>query len=244
MIEMIKTAIFVEGQTELIIVREFLLKWYDYGISLNCFNLPNKKDYSQAEYEFPNPTANKFFLIINCGSDVAVLPSLLIQEKYLFNKGYSKIIGLRDMYSEAYKRAVKNRTVSMEINQKIIQANNDEIEHLSSNNNNIHFHFAIMEIEAWLWGLKDVFQKIDQRLSNKYILEQTGFNIETDDPETTFFHPSVQLAKLFSSIGKSYDKSKEDVDQLANQIEKTDYQNLLESPKCNSFNAFLSSVST
>lgn len=239
---MIKTAIFVEGQTELIIVREFLLKWYDYGISLNCLNLPNKKDYTQADYEFPNPIGNKFFLIINCGSDVAVLPSLLYQEKYLFNKGYSKILGLRDMYSQAYKRAVQNRLVNEEINQKIIQVNNEEIEHLSSNHSNIHFHFAIMEIEAWLWGLKDVFQKIDHRLSKEYILEQTGFNIETDDPETTFFHPSVKLAKLFSSIGKSYGKSKENVDQLASLIEKTDYQNLLKSKRCGSFMQFLNSV--
>ncbi len=101
----------MKGKRSLFFVREFLLKWYDYGISLNCFHISNQVSFQQTDYEFPNTTANKFFLIVNCGIDVAILPSILSQEKFLFNKGYTKIIGLRDMYSKNYKKVVKNRTV-------------------------------------------------------------------------------------------------------------------------------------
>lgn len=239
---MIKTAIFVEGQSELIIVREFLLKWYDYGISLNCFNLFKKGSLAKAEYEFPNPKADKYFQIINVGNDNAVLQRLLDQEKYLFKNGFSKIIGLRDMYCLGYRKVTQDQGIREAINQKFIQTHQEQIKHLASNPQNINFHFAVMEIESWLWGLKNVFQKIDQRFTKDYILKHTGFDIEADDPETTLFHPSKKLTELFLSSKKSYNKSKGDVSSLESHIEKVDYQNLLSSNNCHSFKTFVSSV--
>lgn len=58
---MIKTAIFVEGQTELIIVREFLLKWFDYGISLNCFNLFKRGGSNSGRVRIPKSKRCKIF---------------------------------------------------------------------------------------------------------------------------------------------------------------------------------------
>jgi len=240
---MIKIAIFVEGQTELILVREFLLKWYEYtNISLNCFNQFKTGLTTQAEYEFTNPDSAKYFQIVNVGNDNAVLQRILDNEKSLFKKGYSKIIGLRDMYGKSYRKAVKGQVIDELINHKFIQADQEEIEYSSSDPKNIYFHYAIMEVEAWLWGLKDVFQKIDQRLSKAYIIEKTGFDIEVDDPETAFFHPSPKLTELLSTIGKSYNKSKADVNSFVSYIDKTDYQNLLDSEKCGSFKDFFQSV--
>jgi len=240
-----KIAIFVEGQTELIIVREFLLKWYEYAnISLNCFNQFKTGLTTKVEYEFTNPDSTKYFQIVNVGNDNAVLQRILDNEKSLFKKGYFKIIGLRDMYSKSYRKAVQNQIINEEINQKFIHADHKEIERSSSNSNQIHFHYAIMEIEAWLWGLKNVFRKIDHRFTREHILEQTGFDIEVDDPETMLYHPSKKLTELFSEIGKSYNKSKGSVSSFESHIEKTDYQNLLDNNKCNSFNKFFHSVFT
>lgn len=148
------------------------------------------------------------------------------------------------MYSEAYRKTVQNQVINEAINQRFMQSDRDEIVRSSPNSNQIHFHYAIMEIEAWLWGLKSVFQKIDQRFTKEYILEKTSFDIEAGDPETSFFHPSKKLEELFSSVGKSYNKSKGSVSSFESQIEKTDYQNLLDGSKCNSFNNFFHSVIT
>jgi len=238
---MIKTAIFVEGQTELIIVREFLLKWFDYKVSLNCYNLFNKNALSETDYNFPNPSATQFYMIINVGNDKAVLSRLLEREANLFKQGYSKIIALRDMYSNEYRKVVKDRTIKPTVNEKFIDLTNEEIKQRASSPNNIHFHFAIMEIEAWLWGLTKVFQKIDSRLTIDFIKTKTGYHLD-DDPETTLFQPSRPLAELLQSINKSYNKSKGDVSNFESHIEKQDYENLRQINKCQTFNSFVHTI--
>jgi|GEM_PF-2368646 len=51
---MVKTAIFVEGQTELILVREFLLRYFEYqDVSLQCFSLASGGNMENARYDFP-----------------------------------------------------------------------------------------------------------------------------------------------------------------------------------------------
>ena len=61
-----KIAIFVEGQTELIFVREYLLKQFEYqGIDLECRNLFKDEKIQSAEYDFPNNEAEIHFQIIN-----------------------------------------------------------------------------------------------------------------------------------------------------------------------------------
>jgi len=238
---MIKTAIFVEGQTELILIREFLLKWFDYNISINCFNLFKKDNLTLAEYKFSNPKSDKYFQIINVGNDTVVLQRILDQEKYLFRNGFEKIIGLRDMYSLAYRKTAKNHSIDEKVNQKFIEVHNRELKAISQNANNIHFHFAIMEIETWLWGLTKVFKKIDTKLTKDYIVKTTDFNI-ADDPEKVLFHPSKTLTELLQSVGKSYNKSKGDVSSFESHIEKQDYQILFESEQCQTFNGFVHTI--
>lgn len=238
---MMKTAIFVEGQTELILIREFLLKWFDYKISVNCFNLFQKDNLTLAEYKFSNPESDKYFQIINVGNDAVVLQRILDQEKYLFRNGFSKIIGLRDMYSLAYRKEVKDHLIDEKVNQKFIEGHNRELKAIAKNAENIHFHFAIMEIETWLWGLSKVFDKIDNRLTINYIKNKTGYDL-TDDPEIMLFHPSKSLAELLQSVNKSYNKSKGDVSSFESLIEKKDYETLYKSNKCKAFKLFVNDL--
>ena len=54
---MVKTAIFVEGQTELIFVREYLLKLYGYnGVEVACFTLFTDGSRNSTEYPYQCPT--------------------------------------------------------------------------------------------------------------------------------------------------------------------------------------------
>ena len=51
-----KLAVFVEGQTELVFVREFLKQWYGYNVSIvgfDCYNLL-AKEFCDAEYRYGN----------------------------------------------------------------------------------------------------------------------------------------------------------------------------------------------
>jgi len=125
---MIKTAIFVEGQTELIFVREMLLKMFGYqNISLECYTLFTDSNFNSTEYPFPNPEAEYYFQIINVGNDASVLTRMLRRQRQLFKSGFSKIIGLRDMYSREYRKLSKGAEINQELNQKFILAHRNQI---------------------------------------------------------------------------------------------------------------------
>jgi len=238
---MTKTAIFVEGQTELIFVREFLLKKFDYqNINLNCYTLFTNSDFNPTDYKFPNPNAKNHFQLINVGNDNAVLSRILKREKHLFDTGFTKIIGLRDMYSKLYREEAKNALIDPAINQKFIESHNEQISK-SENSDSIHFHFAIMEVESWLLGIRTLLTKIDSKLTNDFIKEQLDIDLKELDPETTFFHPAKTLEDIFALIGQDW-KKKGVVNSIVSRIEKSDYTDLRESSICQSFTGFCDSI--
>jgi hypothetical protein len=175
-----KIAVFVEGQTELIFVREYLLKWFEYSnISIDCYNLFSDKLH-QTKYPFPNPDVDFHYQIINVGSDARVLSQMLKREKRLRNAGFSLIIGLRDMFSDDYKKVSATRGVQASINQRFIAGADNQIQARAVDPSSFSLCWAIMEIEAWMLGLCHFFEKIDDRLSQRSILDieviKTFFN--------------------------------------------------------------------
>ncbi len=222
---MIKTAIFVEGQTELIFVRELLLKIFEYqNIALDCYTLFTDHDFHPAEYSFPNSEAEYFFQIINVGNDSAVLTRILRRENSMWKAGFSRIIGLRDMYSSEYRAIVQNHAIDKDANQKFIDGTRKQIK-----SKNIHFCFAIMEVEAWFLGLRGTFEKMNQQLTVAFIAEKPGINLDTIDPEETFIHPADDIDAIFQLVGENYKKTKGEVNAFISHIAKEDYYELLES---------------
>ncbi len=231
---MIKTAIFVEGHTELILVREMLLKMFGYtNISLDCFTLFTDSKFVPAEYAFPNEAAEFYFQVINVGNDNSVLSRILRRQERMWNEGFGKIIGLRDMYSREYREAVKNSTINAEVNQLFINGTRGQIK-----SEKVFFSFAIMEVEAWLLGLYKCFEKMDAHLTSNHIKEQLGIDLEKTDPEITFFHPANNVESIFKLAGKTYNKSKGDVSSVVSYIDREDYIELANSNKCASFKEF------
>ena len=96
-----RIAIFAEGQTELIFIRNLLLKVVDPSkLSFECFELISHKPCT-VPYQYPNQSAEIHFLILNVRGDEAVLSSIREREKDLVERGgYDRIIGLRDMYCD------------------------------------------------------------------------------------------------------------------------------------------------
>ncbi len=231
---MIKTAIFVEGQTELIFVREMLLKVFQYqDIALECFNLIKDSNLSSTEYPYQNDGATHYFQILNVGNDRSVLSRMLNRESNMLNAGFSKIIGLRDMYSKEYREVVGNAEIDDKVSQHFIDKTQSQI--ISSA---MFFTYSIMEVEAWMLGLSHSLVRIDKRLTNQLILDEIGFDLSEIDPETVFFHPAKVVEKIFLMVGMDYKKSQDNSNMILGSFEREDFINLLNSKKCNSFKEF------
>ena len=236
-----KVAIFVEGQTEQIFVRECLLRLWEYqNVQLECRTLFTDHQYNYAEYDFPNPDAGFHFEIINVGNDNAVLPRILRREQYLWNQGFELILGLRDMYSKDYRELNANSPgkINVELIQKFLQGAAATVKAKSSRPEKIVIHFAIMEVEAWFIGMYHYLERHHEMLTTDHIHLELGFDLQNCDPETDVYHPTDTLDSIYRLIGERYGKSRGEIEAILAHLQKEDLRGLAISGKCASFARF------
>lgn len=237
-----KLAVFVEGQTELIFVREFLKQWFSYDaniIGFACYNLQND-EFRDAAYQYGSENSENYFMLVNVGNDNSVLSKILSRLAYLVSKGYQLVIGLRDMYSRQYIQDAGGHMIDESVNQKHIDAVRDWLKD-KVNGERVDFHFAIMEVEAWLMGMYDYLLSVDKRLTKEFIKESTGIDLE-EDPEKTIFHPAMELNRIYALAGKQYDKHLSDIENIMSVLTTDDYVKLMDSGKCDTFKSFVESL--
>lgn len=237
---MTKIAIFVEGQTELIVVREFLLRKYNYTVNIECLSLYTEGNLRAVEYPFSNPDATVFYRIINIGNDQKVLSAIIEREKSLFNEGYDRIVGLRDMYSRMYRE--RSTEINRDLNDEFIAIAEEAKANRTSRPNNIILCFAIMEIESWFLALHDIFQRIHANLTVANIIQNLNIDLETINPEIQVFHPANEIGRIYNLAGMSYDKRKGDIEAICSKLTVDDYEYLYASSKCGSFNIFVDAI--
>ena len=175
------------------------------------------------------------FLIVDAANDTKVLSAIKEREKDFFKKGYETVFGLRDMYSDEYCK--RSSIIDDGLIRNFIDRANQTISEMSSPEN-IHLHFAIMEIEAWFLGMYNLFCKIDNTLSIEFIEERVGYNLREIDPQREFYKPADELDRIFRLIDGQYQKSQQDANRIASQIDETDCANATENGRCQSFNDF------
>lgn len=237
-----KIAVFLEGQTELITTREFLLKKYSYVVNIDCFQQFKEGNTRPVEYSYKCPFSEVYYELINVGNDQKVLSAILEREKSIFLNGYEKIIGLRDMYSKVY-RELSNGIIDQELNFKIITNDQETIRKKSVNSSKIFFCFSIMEIESWFLGIQNLFLRLHQGLSVDFIRNRLNFDLSIVDPEFHFFHPAKTFSDIFELQNLSYDKRKGDIEAICKHMTIEDFSDLYNSPKCKSFNLFCDRIS-
>ena len=69
-----KIAVFVEGQTEYIFVRDFLCAWYEFDakkLGLECYQFNGNKE-NKIPYPHGTRDSENFYLIYNVGNDQSV----------------------------------------------------------------------------------------------------------------------------------------------------------------------------
>lgn len=244
-----RIAIFVEGHGELIFVREFLLKWFEWNVEVQCLEVKSS-NYFPTEYDNLNPNAPFHFQIWNVGSDANVLIEMKRRANKLFNNGYTKIVGLRDMFSDQYKKLLEKRNkrqeIDNELNTNIVLANQNQIKDFLTENeiaeNAIQMCFSIMELEAWILSFSHLQARIDARLTNDFISKSLNINLLEIDAENTFFHPKEKLKAIWGLIDKDYGKHQSELNAIMGHLSKSDFEELLESGKCNSFRRFVAAL--
>ena len=146
------------------------------------------------------------------------------------------------MYSENYIKIVKqSKVIKPDISQKFIDGSLSRITREAKKPNSISFCFAVMEVEAWLLGISEIWEK--KSISNKMIFKELGYDLSKIDPEVTFFHPAREVEKILAIAEKNYDKHAKEVESLVGKITKHDFETLIESNKCNSFKQFVEALS-
>ena len=166
-----KVAVFVEGQSEYVFVRDFLCRWYDYDSSvlgIECFSLRSDR-YNSEPYSFGNRESINYYQIVNVGNDRSVLSKMLKEAPRLQNVGFHQIIGLSDMYSDLYHVQTKERCIDLSVNQKFIDEHQNSL-NTSLQRDLLSYHFAIMEVEAWILGMYQFLQQVDPSLTPQFIM--------------------------------------------------------------------------
>lgn len=239
-----KIALFVEGDTELIFVRSFLNAWYNYDANLlgvECYKLQANQPYP-VPYPIGSRNSENFYQIIIVGND-NIMSKMLERAESLGNAGFSLVVGLRDMFCDAYhKKSVHGRIVSSDLNERFITSAQEVINSCSlSNKSDIQIHYAIMEVESWLLGMDNILDLIDSNLTEEDVRVKLGLDL-SKDPEKTIYHPAVELKKLFDLAGGQYDKHTDDTEKIISQLMKKDYEKLYHSGKCESFHRFVDAI--
>ena len=236
-----KVAIFTEGQGDQIFVRELLSQVIGYeALSFECLQL-RAGNLQQVPYTYSNRNATIHYLIVDVGNDVRVMSAILERQESLISKGYNVIIGLRDMYSAAYRRRSSSK-IDDSVTNSFISKHNETIQGMS-NPDKIFIFFAIMELESWLLSMYRLLEKYNPMLNCEHIERELGFDLSKINPETEFFHPTSTFKNILSLAGKTYKKSKDQMESILSNMIREDIDDALEeSRRSKSFALFLSKI--
>jgi len=235
-----KVAVFVEGQSEQVFVKYLLHLLFGYeNISFECFRLvADSMHIVPYKYSGYGPTCH--FLLIDVGGDERVLSVIKERERSLYGRGFSRIIALRDMYGETYRRR-SPRTISEELNAAFIKGAEETIATFSAPDK-IGLHFSIMEFEAWLLGVHSALTRSFPSLTTETIQMQLGIDLACVDPQTEFYHPSSVLKSLLAFVGINYRKKQSDIEGLCSRLSLSDIEEAVQGGKCASLAAFIDDI--
>lgn len=91
-----KTAVFVEGQTEKIFVREILVRYYEWNplkVQIICQKLVDTFKAESVRQDFPDEPdfrTENFYLILDVGGDKVLASRIISREENLIKQGYTR----------------------------------------------------------------------------------------------------------------------------------------------------------
>ena len=204
-----KIAVFVEGLTEDIFIEALLENYFSTGkieISRVKHQGHTKAIYYRS-LEQQGQYGEHFCLIVNVGSDEAVLSKLREEYQNMRKKGYSAFFGLRDLKSEQYDRFGED---FIRKTQEIVDGFGVE--------DNVYFHFAKMEIEAWLLAAPGFLTRVNPSLTIEYVQSISGIDLDVTDPEISIENPAAMIGRIFRAVGLRYRKRKSEIHGIVSKV--------------------------
>ncbi len=219
-----KIALFVEGQTEQFFVSKLLQEIAGQkNISVTLYQLrggsksPKQQiPVSNSLYSSQSPIATHAVLIYDCGNDEKVKSDILEEGPSLKAQGYSRILGIRDLFP-----LLRTELTRLERGLKFIPPHYQPLPLPHD------IIVAVMEIEAWFLAECHHYSCIDANLSPSLITSRLGFNPDVEDM-TLRRHPSQDLDDIYHLVGKAYKKEKK---QVQRTVECLDYAEIYLNPK-------------
>lgn len=205
----IKVAIFYEGESEYLFLEKlieeyFSIKYKGYEVSFD--KIVDEKAYKSYQVEVQDKQIK--FVLIYGHSDQGVSNKVTDEaESLIIKKGYNKVLGLRDLYCCDCRTLAQKHLIIDKI-EKQNQYIQNKLTRKNLSNRLCSILLSIMEIEAWFICDYQLFQKIDSRLTPDYINEKLKIEIDKNDPETAYDHPSELINNIFNLIGRNYKKKK------------------------------------
>ena len=205
-----KIALFVEGFTEMLLVKNIVL--YNYGAANVSFYLYKLRGGNKIpvritlreQHEATSGTPTHTFHIYDCGGLSTIRSMINHQRNSLHKNQFNKIIGIRDVHPEDKATIpLLRKQLPYRVPQKPIPTS---------------FLLCIMETEAWFIAEEAHFQKISPTLTKQFILQSTGIDIDTVNVET-FDCPSDKLNEIYSHAGETYDKTEASIQRTVDAIE-------------------------
>lgn len=193
----------MEGQTEKIFVRKLLEEIAGKSnIAIIEQDIVGKQDNRISVLKMSDPVTSQtkyYVLVYNSGGDGSVVSDIRDQYSNLVASGYSKVIGLRDVYPIplTQKNALENG-LQYALPKGTVPS---------------HIVLAVMEIEAWFIAEWKHFTKINPALTTALIQKNLGFNPEIDNVEERV-HPAEDLHQIYQLIGRAYRKRRSQVDTI------------------------------
>ena len=195
-----RIAFFVEGKTERLFVTRLLKEAASDGQLLidertarGGGQTGKPLVYTQISATRAATNEKYYALIVDCGSENNVKVRLHGDHADLTNKGYERIVGIRDV------RPTYDRTSIDLLRKKMWAAINKQLAPVS-------FVFPLMEIEAWFLAEHSHFIKIAPTVSPSAIQQALGFNPETDDMSVRDT-PADDLHDCYQLAGFAYNKA-------------------------------------
>ena len=190
-----RMAVFVEGQTEQLFV-ERLVQEIAGAHRVLIHKQQGLGERTARKFVSVGATSQEtgqeyYFLIYDCVGYTSVNSDIRDQYDSLAAKGYTAIIGMRDVHPDGRADIAKLlRYLGYGVKTKPVQ---------------VTYVLAIMEIEAWFLAEHTHFHRIDPGLTMALIIASLGFDPSMDDMELRD-KPAEDLNRIYQLVGLAYNK--------------------------------------
>ena len=194
-----RLAVFVEGHTEVVFVEKLI----EEIAGTNNVLIEHReirgggkarRTFAQMKAAQADTGQEYYVLIVDCGGDGLVKSRILEEHQSLTNKGYLRIIGLRDVRGDFTHADIPR-----------LEANLPK--YVKTSLIPVDFILAIMEIEAWFLAEVTHFPKIHPAITVPAIKAALKFDLENDDLEKRLA-PADDLNDCYAIGGRAYVKQR------------------------------------